>query len=48
METVIIFDFATPLLKYYSTIIRMGENQSVRWLPIIDVSGTNFYLGLTE
>jgi hypothetical protein len=25
-----------------------GENQSVRWLPIIDVSGKNFYLGLSE
>lgn len=25
-----------------------GEKQSVRWLPIIDVGGTNFFLGLTE
>jgi len=37
----------TEPLQWQISALR-GENQSVRWLPIIDVNGTNFYLGLTE
>ena len=37
----------TEPLPWKSSVLR-GENNKVRWLPIIDVSGKNFYLGLSE
>jgi len=32
----------------WKTSVLRGENHLVHWLPIIDVSGKNFYLGLSE
>ncbi len=34
--------------QQWKTSMLRGENKSVRWVPIIDVTGKNFYLGLTE